>query len=358
LFIERRRALLGVGGVAVTLLMVLLLDGVFAGAMRQITRYIDASPADVIAAQTSVRNMHMAASAVPLAAVDELRAEPDVAWADPILYESSTLVADGGRELAYVIGYEPGRNGGPTALVAGREPQSGEIVLDDRAAAELRVDIGDVVVTLGRPWQIAGFETGMGNIVNTIAYVRFDDFAEARQATGIASFILIGGPIDPDDLAERVEAVTGLTALPTTAFAAEERRVVSDMSIEIMQIMTIASFAIGLAVVGLTLYAATLARLREIGVMKAIGAGAGRLTADLASQAGWTVGLAVATAVPVAIALGWGIESATGNVAISVEVPAVLRVAAGAAVVGAFGALAPLIKVLRVDPASVFRRAS
>jgi hypothetical protein len=69
LFVERRRALLGVGGVAVTLLMVLLLDGVFAGSMRQITRYIDTSPADVIVAQTGVRNMHMAASAVPLDAL-------------------------------------------------------------------------------------------------------------------------------------------------------------------------------------------------------------------------------------------------------------------------------------------------
>jgi putative ABC transport system permease protein len=358
LFVERRRAFLGVGGVAVTLLMVLLLDGVFAGVMRQITRYIDTSPADVIVAQAGVQNMHMAASAVPLSAVGVLRAEPDIAWADPILYESTTLVADERRELAYLIGYEPGANGGPVTLTAGREPGSGEIALDERAAADLGVDLGDEISALSRRWQVTGIVTGMGNIVNTLAYIRFDDFAAARQAAGTASFILVGGPVPADELASRVESATGLTALPREAFSAEERRVVSDMSVEIMQIMTVAALIIGLAVVGLTLYATTLARLREIGVMKAIGAGPMKLGLDVAVLAGWTVGLALSAAVPLAVVLGWAIEAVTGSVAIVVEAPSVLRATAGAAAVGALGAVAPLAKVLRVDPASVFRRAA
>jgi putative ABC transport system permease protein len=357
LFVERRRALLGVGGVAVTVLMVLLLDGVFAGVMRQITRYIDTSPADVIAAQATVRNMHMAASTVPIDAVEALRADPGVAWADPVLYESATLAAGERRELAYLIGYQPGGEGGPVTLTAGRGPGPGEIVLDDRAAADLGVDVGDEIAALGRRWRVAGLVTGMGNIVNTIAYVRFDDFAAARQARGTASFVLVGGALPADELARRVEAVTGLTALPREGFSAEERRVVADMSVEILQIMTLAALIIGLSVVGLTLYAATLARLREIGVMKALGAGPARLGRDVAAQAGWTVGLALLAAVPLAITLGWVVETVTGTVAIAVEVPSVLRAAAGAALVGAAGAVAPLVKVLRVDPASVFRRA-
>jgi putative ABC transport system permease protein len=337
---------------------VLLLDGVFAGAMRQITRYIDTSPADVIAAQSSVRNMHMASSSVPVDVVATLRAEPAVAWAYPILYEGTTLVADGQRKLGYLIGFEPGGIGGPVTLTVGREPGPGEIVLDDSAAADLGVDVGDQIAAMGRRWQVAGLVTDMGNIVNTLAYVRFDDFAATRQAPGTASFILVGGRLPPDELAQRVEAATGLTALSREAFSAEERRVVSDMSIEIMQIMTVAAFIIGLAVVGLTLYAATLARLPEIGVMKALGAGPVRLGGDVAAQAGWTVGLALAAAVPLTVTLSWVIEAVTGNVAIAIEVPSVLRATAGVAVVGALGAVAPLTKVLRVDPASVFRRAS
>jgi putative ABC transport system permease protein len=65
LFSDRRRAVLGIAGVGVALLMVLMLAAIVNGAMRQVTRYIDTSPADVFVAQRGVTNMHMASSAVP-----------------------------------------------------------------------------------------------------------------------------------------------------------------------------------------------------------------------------------------------------------------------------------------------------
>ena len=51
LFQDRRRVLLSTGGVAVALLLVLILGGIFAGAMRQLTGYIDRSGADLIVSQ-------------------------------------------------------------------------------------------------------------------------------------------------------------------------------------------------------------------------------------------------------------------------------------------------------------------
>ena len=50
-------------GLAAALMLVLVLDGIFTGAMRQVTAYIDASPADVFVAQSDVRTMHMSVSA-------------------------------------------------------------------------------------------------------------------------------------------------------------------------------------------------------------------------------------------------------------------------------------------------------
>lgn len=65
LFQDRRRALLAVGGVAASLVLVLVLDGVFAGAMQQVNAYMRNSPADVFVAQRDVRTMHMTQSALP-----------------------------------------------------------------------------------------------------------------------------------------------------------------------------------------------------------------------------------------------------------------------------------------------------
>ena len=356
LFSERRRAILGVAGVGAALLLILALDGIFAGAMRQVTRYIDTSGADLFVSQRGVRTMHMSSSAIPLSSIEEIRGAPGVRWADPILYDSGAVLAGGKRQLTYLIGYGPGRPGGPTELVAGTEPGAGEIVLDEEAAATLAVDVGDRVEILDRTWRVSGLTTGMTNIVNSVSYVRFADFAGARGLDDVASYVLVGTEGSVKTAREGIEAAAGLTAQTRVAFSTEEREGIKDMSTDLMQIMTFAAFLIGIAVIGLTLYAATLARLREIGVMKALGARSTRLGRVVLSQAAWTVGLALASGWLAALGLGWVIERTGASLPLIVEVGSLAKAAIGAVFLGALGAVAPLIKVSRVDPASVFGR--
>jgi putative ABC transport system permease protein len=356
LFAERRRAILGIAGVAVSLLMILVLDGIVDGATRQLTRYIDTSPASVFVAQPGVTNMHMASSSLPLADVAIIRALPGVSWADPILYTPDALAGTRGRQLTYVIGYLPGRRGGPARLSAGREPKSGQILLDERGAQNLHLGVGDSVRVLGRSWQISGLTSGLTNIANTVAFVRFDDFAAARNVRGISSYVLVGATIAPDLLARSITAATGLSALSKARFAAQERALARDMTTEILQIMTLAAFVIGMAVIGLTMYTATLSRLREIGVIKALGANARRLTDIVLAQALWTVTAALALALSLALAVAWVLGRFTGNLSIALSVPAVVQAASGGLLLAALGAIAPLIKVWRVDPVTVFRR--
>jgi putative ABC transport system permease protein len=356
LFSERRRAVIGIAGVATALLLVLVVDGIFAGAMQRVTRYIDTSAADVFVAQDGVRNMHMATSTVSLDALADIRDLEVVRWADPILYESGTVAADDARQVAYVIGYRSGREGGPVELVEGAEPGRGEIVLDDRGAAALGVGIGDRVEAMGVTWVVSGLTTGMENIANSVSYIRFDDFATVRRAEGVASFILVGSAGDAASAAAAIARETGMEAVTAAAFSAEERRVVRDMAADLMAIMAMAAFLIGLVVVGLTLYTVTLGRLREIGVLKALGARAGRLAGSIIGQGAWIVGVATLVAVPGAMGLGWVASGATSNVSLAVEPASVIRVGIGAVALGFLGGLAPLLKVTRVDPASVFRR--
>jgi putative ABC transport system permease protein len=300
--------------------------------------------------------MHMTASSVPVDAVEQIRALPGVTWAEPIASASDSLEVGPVRQLSYVIGYTPGGRGGPASLESGREPLVGEIVLDDRAAELLDVSLGEDVATAGRMWRVSGITSTMTNIVNSVAFVRLADLAEARRLDGNASYVLVGTDGPADALATRIEVATGLTALGREAFSDEEEQAVRDMSTELLAIMTLSAFLIALAVVGLTLYATTLARLRDVGVMKALGAGAGRMGATVLAQATWIVGAAVVAAVLLALGLGWVLGLAGSNVSIVIEPSSAARAAVGAFVIGALAAVAPLIKVLRVDPASVFRR--
>ncbi len=359
LFQERRRALLAVGGVGVALLLVLVLDGIFAGAMRQVTAYIDRSPADVFVSQAGVRTMHMSASALPAGTVDRARAVPGVAWAEGIRFTSAVLDADQGRQLSYVIGYDPGGHGGPGRLGTGRPPGLGQAVVDQVAADQLGIRIGGRVRVLGVLFTVSGFFRGGTSITNTTTFIRSSDFARLRGPA--TSYVLVGADpgVSAAELARRLQAaLPGVTVQTKAAFTRSESRIVSDMSADLMRIMSMIGFTIALAVVALTLFTVTLAKLREYGVLKALGARPTRLAGMVASQAAWTVLVSLVVAVALALVVGAVLGRLAPTVDIAIVPRSVARTAIGAMIVGALGALVPLRRVLHVDPASAFRRPS
>jgi ABC-type antimicrobial peptide transport system permease subunit len=80
------------------------------------------------------------------------------------------------------------------------------------------------------------------------------------------------------------------------------------------------------------------------------------LARSIIGQAAWIVGAAAVVAVSFAVGVGWIADKVTQNVSLAIEGVSLLRVAAGAAVLAVVGGLIPLLKVARIDPASVFRR--
>jgi putative ABC transport system permease protein len=357
LFQDRRRAGLSVAGVSVALLLVLMLDGIFAGAMRQVTTYIERSPADVFVSQAGVRTMHMSSSSMPPAMLQEVQAVPGTAWTEAVRFASSVVVRAGtARQLSYVIGYEPqaGR-GGPERIVTGRAPNRGEAVIDQVGASELGIGLGDEL-RIGAVFRVSGLSSDGTSIANTTTFVTSADFADMRG--GAIAFVLAGAVpgVEAADLANRIQAALPSTTVQTRIeFADQERRIVRDMSADVMVVMTVIGFFIALAVVGLTLFTATLSKMREFGVVKALGARPHRLVGMVLGQAAWLVGSAVILAVGLALMAGVGVAVLTPHVRIAVELSSIGRAAVGALVVGLIGSLVPLVRVLRVDPASVFR---
>jgi len=345
-----------VAGTAAALLLVLAIGALFDGAIRQITRYIDVQPAQVFVAQRGVRNLHMASSSIPVSAVEEIGSLPGVRSVAPILFAQDGLEAGDGRRLAYVIGYEPGRAGGSAEVETGTEPGPGEIALDTATAASLGVGVGDPVEALGASWRVSGLVADLSNLANGTAFVRLSDFAAPRGLSGTASYLLVRTGRDPASVAANIEIATGLEATTREAFSASERDLVSDMSGDFLRIVTGSAWLVGFAVVALTLYAATRSRLREIGVMKALGAGRGALSRVVLAQAAWSVAAALVVATALTLALGSLLARTSSAVTLALEPSALIRVAAISVVIGAAASIAPLIKVSRVDPASVFRR--
>jgi putative ABC transport system permease protein len=360
LFQDRRRAALAAGGVAAALLLVLLLQGIFDGAMRQVTAYLRSSPADVIVSQENVRTMHMSVSVVPTDSVAAVAGVDGVAWAEGVRYTTTFLSGAGGQQLSYVIGYDPStRRAGPRKITDGRAPGTGELLLEEVAADRLGVAIGDTVSVFGDDFRITGTFRGGTTIVNSIAFITTDDFA-ARRGDGVAYVFAGAEPgVSPDELAERVAAaLPDFTVQTRAGFAREEAALVRDMSADLMRIMSIVGLLIALAVIGLTLFTLTLAKLREHAIVKAMGGTTTRLAGMVLTQAAWSVGVAVALATTLGIAIGAVVGRVNPAITIAIEPASVARVSVAAFVIGFVGALIPLRRVTVVDPASAFGRSS
>jgi putative ABC transport system permease protein len=357
LFVERRRASLTVLGVAAALLLVLVLDGIFAGAIDRVTSYIKTSPADVFVSQSGVRTMHMSASALPADTVAAVEAVPGVAWAAPIRFTSGSVIGTDGRQLTYLIGYDTSTgHGGPTSLVAGRAPGAGEAVLDEQAADQLGVAVGDQATVLGAPVRVVGLSSGGTSITNTTVFVSQAEFARIRDDR--VSYVLVGAEdgVEAGTIADRISAaVPSVTVQTRREFADSEARVVTDMSADLLRLMSLVGQLIALAVIALGLMTATLNRIRDFAVLKALGARTRRLVAAVAAQVVWTVALAALAATVLAQLLAWLLPDVSPAVQITVTPAAVARTTLEALAMGLVAALWPLRRIATIDAATAFR---
>ncbi|MFQ5614582.1 MAG: ABC transporter permease, partial [Anaerolineae bacterium] len=85
LFQQKFRLALSIGGVALAVMLIVLLNGFLSGIYAQVTAYLDNTPADLVVAQEGVTNLLSASSLLPANAEDLARGVPGIAQTTPII---------------------------------------------------------------------------------------------------------------------------------------------------------------------------------------------------------------------------------------------------------------------------------
>jgi len=358
---NRVRLLASVGGVALALALTLALDAIYAGVANQLTTYIERAGADVWVAQSGVRNLHMVASSLPVSIVDEVDAVDGVAAVTPILEATDTISAGDERAVVYVIGLpESASMGGPWDIIEGTARVGpGEIIVDRGFAVRAGLAIGDTVGVLGGEARIVGLSRGTASLVNSVAFVSFADFQAMRGDAPVISFALVrvsSGATAESVAADIERLVPGVTAQSRPDFVAQERRIVTDMSADVISIMSVIGFVVALAVVALTVYVATLARRREFGVLKALGARNRVLYRVVLIQAALSVAVGFVTGLAFTSLLAFAIGRTDLNLELAITSASLVKVGLFAAIIAGLAAILPIRQVAGVDPAVVFRR--
>jgi putative ABC transport system permease protein len=356
---SRTQFILGVGGVALALLLMLALDALLAGSEEDLVAYIYQSGADVFVAQAGVKNMHMAASAISPRDLQLASHAPGVASASPILYTTSVVEVGGANVLSYLIGFDPDEPlGGPQSVVAGTTRlQPDEARVDETVARSRGLGLGDQVEILDETFTIVGLTQGLTNIVNSVTFIHLEDFQELHGGEAVSyALIKLEPGYDPSQVAAAIMARNpDVTALARDEFSRQERQIVKDMSADVLNIMNFSGLLIGLAMTALTLYTNILGRRREYGVLKALGATNRHLYAVVAAQACLSLALGAGAAIGLVWLLGQVLPLAVPSLALILTGAGVTRVLVASLLIGVVAALAPARQVAGLDPAQVFR---
>ena len=242
--------------------------------------------------------------------------------------------------------------------MARRRPGRAEVIIDHAIAAPAGLRVGDQVTVLGQEMNIAGLTSGTSSLVSSVSFVGMDDFARIRGGSDVISFVLVKVQAgeSPSAVSARIaQSVSGVTVQTRQEFATEERKLVGDMSADIINIMNTAGFLTGLAVVVLTIYIATVARRREYGVLKAMGVRNGRLYQIVLLQALLTVGMGVVTGLSITLVLSALIPRFNELMVLSVTMTSVLRVTVISVVIAGVAAVLPARQLAGLEPVAVLR---
>ena len=357
---QKLRLALSVASVALATMLIILLNGFLAGVLRQVTAYLDHTPADYVVAEDGVANLMSATSLLPGGAADRARGVPDVAQVIPIVSRFVILDVHDQKVVAYMIGYEPEIGGGPWSLQAGRAPASDdEVVLDAVMAEQHDFMLGTTIEILDREFRVVGLSEGTNSWMAGFFFVQKRAAEKLLMASDAASFLLL--TLRPDAETAAAEArlhrrLRQMDVLPTAVVKQNDVSLIAEVFAVPLRLMVAIAFAVGVAILSMVIYSATVERAREYGVLKAVGAHNGHLYRLVTYQALASAVLGMLLGIGLAwIAAQW-IMSAAPRFAIAIVPRDVLRTALSGLIMGLLAAWLPAYQIGRLDPARVFRR--
>lgn len=360
LFADKLRFAISAGGVALSVALILVVNGFFVGMNRQITAYLDNTGADLLVAQKDTRNFLGTRSAVPLWRERDIARTRGVADVFPVLASYAVLDIAGRKEFALLVGYDPAKGGGPWRMLeGGTRIGNDEVIIDLHVAHQYGLELGDTVDILGKDFRVAGLAGGASSWMTGTFFLDFDATSRLLARGRDTGFFLVRLERGADPIAVRralERTLDGPAVTPTTRVRVNDLALYAQIFNAPLGFMVTVAFLVGVVLVALTTYTATVERAREYGVLKAVGTSNPTLylmvfqQALIASVTGFTLGAG----------LSYGISALIARLApkflVTIEPSAVASLFLVALAMGVLGSWVPVRTVARIDPAIAFKR--
>ena len=365
---EPFRTLLTGGAIASALAVILLLEGFQSGLLIQLKNVALNRGADLIVAQTGVTNFVASRSLLPQLSRQRIETVEGVVEAHPITMVPVIYKKQGYRKSPiFFVVYDTG--GGPSMLKSGRATEKPrEIVIDESLAVLYDLKVGDPFIVADFEFRISGIAEQASALFTAFSFINYDDmidfFFDSDLVGDISNLPLLSyllvelqPGVDRDAIAAAIEAVE-----PDGDVFTPEQLARHDVALgrtlfgPVMGVLIGVGYVIALLVVGMIMFASVHARLRNFGVMKALGFPNRALLSGMVLESLLMVVLAFPLALLLGQLGGWIIEARVPLYLVPVmEAVPLLRTFFAALLLAVIGAYLPYRFIAKLDPALVFR---
>jgi len=267
------RSIISVLAVAIEVIMILSIVGVFMGMLNDQKQRTNGIGADLMMRPSNTSTMNGVSGApMPAKFAEPLRKLAHVAVVSPVIMNLSTK---GSIEILYGIDYKSFDALKPFVFVAGG-PFAGpnDVIIDDvLARTDGGLHVGDTITVMGHPFRICGIvEAGKGGRkllpIDTVASLMGDD--------GKASlfYIKCDDAANMNAVIQEIHATRGLEDYPVQTMEDWNSQMTPQklpgFNVALEVIIGIAVI-VGFLVIFQSMYTAVLERTREIGILKSLG---------------------------------------------------------------------------------------
>jgi len=352
---DKLRFLVSIGGVTFAVVLVLVVRSLYQGYYRGTGAFVDRMPIDIWVSQTGGSGT-LLSSTLPLSTGQQLSSLAGVQTVVPMNRQFVRLDHQDHEFDMIVLAFDLPADASQAFKLP--IPSPGEIVLDKATARKNGVRIGDDIAVRGKKFVVSAISSSMMVGLTGVAIISWQDGQGVLNPPGdVSSWMVTVKPsASVAQVIGTIEAhLPGTEAVPNGVFAAETRRLISGHFLPIITVLVFVSFLIGTAVVGITIYTATTERLREFGVLKAIGAPMAMLMRVVIEQSAIVCATGFLLSIPVTLIVNRVAQLIVPDFITQMrwqDSLVALGVVLGMAVTAA---LIPIRGLANIDPADIFR---
>src|SRR3990167_7588743 len=352
LFQEKTRLFISVGGVAFSVVLIMVLTGLYRGWNDKMGQYIRSVPADIWVVQDGTEDMFHTPSVLPLsyeAMISGLNGVEDVR---PFSGRRVAFHHRGHDVNMYLVAYDKDNNSGKAV------PGEGEIIVDKISARTKEIKINDALDIAGQKFKVVGLSEGGDVVTFSFAFINRGDANRVFRlpdSTNYYTVLLTEGTDTPTAISDIKGAIPSVDAVTKQNFIDNNTKLIRETFLPVILVLLIIGVVVGTAVIGLTIFTSVTEKIREYGVLKAIGMSNRQLYGVVIKQSmtagliGFVIGSTIAMVLQ--LTLGSWVPQFVSQIN-ALDVVGIFGLTIAMSVLASY---LPIRRITHIDPAEVFK---